>query len=97
MEPSHSPIIACLWSSLAMMLFRDDFSGYIFRKQWGGAAGFIVVTWFGFFIFWAIVYGVFNVVNKKIPEKLRKYRKTAEAIVAVLVFCVAYYIGHYII
>lgn len=97
MEPLSSPIIACLCSSLAMMLFSDAFSGYIFQKQWGKAAGFIFAAWLGFFVFWAIVYGIFNVAKEKIPEKLRKYQKTAEAVVAVLVFCLLYYVGHYII
>lgn len=97
MELCCNPTTVCLCSALAMMLFSDEFKDYIIQQQWGSAAGFIIAAWFGFVVFWAIVYGVFNVVNKKIPEKLRKYRKTAEAIVAVLVFCALYYAGHYVI
>lgn len=97
MEPRSSPITVCLCSSLAMMLFSDDFSEYIFQRQWGRATAFIIVVWLGFFVFWAIVCGVFNVAKEKIPKKLRKYQKTAEAVVAVLVFCLLYYIGHHVI
>lgn len=107
METNSDPKIVCLCSALAMMLFSGDFRSCVAGKDWGHAAAFIVVTWFGFLFFWAISKAASDTAKKLLLQRCKRFLNTPkketcftrliEYGITFLTFAVMYYIGHYII
>ena len=93
------PAITSFVCAMASMVFSEEFMGMVQNREWGIMILWVIVTWFGFWMFWAAAVASFSVFAEswKLFDRAGKWLRPIALVFSVVVFAAIFYIIHVIL
>lgn len=92
------PAITSFVCAMASMVFSEEFMGMVQNREWGIMIFWIIVTWFGFWMFRAVAVASFSVFAEswKLFDRAGKWLRPIALVFSVVVFAVVFWIIQFI-